>query len=68
MDLERHNRTIALQCPTCGGTQFDSQSEELITCPGCGLKMTRQELRDGNREHISAQVDEVNERDSVGSN
>jgi hypothetical protein len=62
MDLTKHNRSVDLQCPTCGGSSFSGielpEGSEL-ECFGCGLKITRQELVEANSEHIAGHVDEV---------
>ena len=66
MESKKYNRSISLHCPTCGGTNFCSPSEEsvLVTCANCSLEMTRDDLIGGNQENIQAHTDEV-KRDVV---
>ena len=57
-----HKRSIKLQCPTCGGTDFEnSESEDstsIIECATCHRKTTRDELIEDNAEHIEVQKEE----------
>ncbi len=62
MDAEKYNRSISLQCPTCGSTQFassDDESSEIVTCASCGRELTRDELLRENSENISEHVKEI---------
>lgn len=65
-DADKYNRKIPLNCPTCGGTQFEFQSEnddtQPVKCPGCGLTTTKAELIASNSENIDAHMDEIKER------
>lgn len=62
MDADKYNRTIQMQCPTCGSTQFsgaEDESSELVTCASCGRTLTRDELLRENSENIAENVEEV---------
>ncbi|WP_291458269.1 hypothetical protein [Cupriavidus sp.] len=59
----KYDRTVQLQCPTCGGTDFASienaQVPELLKCTRCGREISRENLVSENGAHIQAHVDEV---------
>lgn len=63
---EKFDRTIPLNCPTCGGTEFEYQSEnddtQPVKCHGCGLTTTKAELIASNSENIDAHMDEIKEQ------
>jgi predicted nucleic acid-binding Zn-ribbon protein len=63
---DKFDRTIPLNCPTCGGTEFEYQSEnddtQPVKCPGCGLTTTKAELIASNSENIGAHMDEIKEQ------
>lgn len=61
MDADKYNRSIALHCSTCGGTDFeyDEADDGPIRCIGCDREFTREELIRENGATIEAQVDEV---------
>ena len=61
MDAEKYNRSIALHCSTCGGTDFEYDKAEggPIRCTSCDREFTRGELIRENGATIEAQVDEV---------
>lgn len=62
MQPGKYDRTIEMLCPTCGGTQFsdtEAGDEVPVTCSACGLKLSRDELRQANDANVSAHVDEV---------
>lgn len=65
IDKGKYDRTITLHCPTCGGTDFKYEAETahedsaLITCPSCGLTITKSDLIASNSENIDAHLDEV---------
>jgi len=64
MDVEKYNRSVALLCPTCGCTQFNSpepmnSETELVTCTSCGRELTRNELIRENSENIDEHVKEM---------
>jgi hypothetical protein len=64
MRTKKYERIVSMQCPTCGGNEFEREDEnqgdeELIKCIGCDLEITLQALRDTNAKNIQAHVDEV---------
>lgn len=63
MDLDKFNRTLTLLCPTCGGTQFETDANEisdsLFRCKSCQREVTKQELIDENRENITENIKEI---------
>ncbi len=64
MDTEKYNRSVALLCPTCGGTQFspvspDDIESELQRCASCGREITRDELIRENSENIDEHAKEI---------
>ena len=64
MDSEKYNRSIALFCPTCGGTIFEfehgvDETIEIATCAKCGRELPKDELIRENEENISEHVEEI---------
>ena len=64
MDAEKYNRSISLQCPTCGATQFtqsdqDNEESHLVRCASCGRELTRDELISENSENTSEHATEI---------
>lgn len=62
MQPEKYERTVSMQCPTCGGYEFemeDENQESFIKCVGCNYETSRQTLIDENAKNIQAHVDEV---------
>lgn len=64
MDVKKYDRSVALLCPTCGCTQFNSSQPkhsetELVTCASCGREITRDELIRENSENIDEHVKEM---------
>lgn len=61
MNLDKHSRTIALHCPTCAGTTYESESPEShsVTCVGCSRVVSRDDLRRENEENIQAHLSEI---------
>ena len=61
MDSNKYSRSISLHCPTCGGTDFSSPSEEsvLVTCANCSLEIAQDDLIGRNQENIQAHTEEV---------
>lgn len=61
-DAGKYDRSVELQCPTCGATQFhhDEHDETApVTCASCGLKISRSELIEANDENITAHVEQM---------
>ena len=59
MRNNKYDRSISMQCPTCGGTDFESDEGSEIRCIQCDRTMTKDELREANSERIQAEVEEV---------
>lgn len=67
MDAAKHNRSVTLYCPTCGGTSFETAGgpDELTImtkCAACGREMTKEDLIAENSENISGHVKEMGEQ------
>ncbi|MFT3755283.1 MAG: hypothetical protein QM769_04955 [Pseudoxanthomonas sp.] len=61
-DTSKYDRSVELQCPACGGNQFEHGEHDNaapITCTGCGLVISRDDLIQANGENISINVDDV---------
>jgi len=61
-DAGKYDRSVKLQCPTCGATQFhhDEHDENArVICASCGLQISRGELIEANGENISAHVEQM---------
>lgn len=54
-----YDRSISLQCPTCGGTDFEHNDTEQVQCIRCERVLTKDELREANGTRIEAEVDEL---------
>ena len=61
MDAEKFNRNVTLNCPTCGGTDFEIPDDESqpVKCARCGRETSRDELIRENSENIAENVKEV---------
>ena len=60
MDSSKYNRSIPLNCPTCGGQDFSSSDEdEMKKCTNCNLELTHDDLISRNQENIDAHLNEV---------
>jgi hypothetical protein len=61
MGAEKYRRNVALNCPTCGGTDFEIPDDESqpVKCVRCGRQTSRDELIRENSENISENVEEV---------
>ena len=61
--LMQHQRTIRLQCPACGGTDFENGATEDPTsgleCTTCHRGTTREQLIEDNAEHIEIHKKEL---------
>lgn len=61
---DKYNRQVGLLCPTCGNDQFahdgeGGQTSELVTCVGCGLELSKDDLIRVNRENVDEHVKEI---------
>ncbi|MFZ8499128.1 ECs_2282 family putative zinc-binding protein, partial [Staphylococcus aureus] len=54
-----YNRSVSLQCPTCGGTQFEFDETEFVKCSRCDRVLNKEELRRANGCLIEAEVEEM---------
>lgn len=61
MNLDKHSRTIALQCPTCGGGSFQSETGEdtEVKCVQCGRVIERDDLLRENSENIQENLEDM---------
>lgn len=64
MKNKNYDRSIALLCPTCGGTEFEyeqgaDETIVLVKCASCGRQLTRDELIFENSENIQEHVSEI---------
>lgn len=62
MGTDKLSRTVTMQCPTCGNTEFkhdDESDSGPVECTSCGREMTREELIAANGEAIDATMDEI---------
>lgn len=64
LDAEKYNRQVTLQCPTCGGTEFERYNEnnddnKIFKCASCQREITKADLLRENEENISIHLDEV---------
>jgi len=55
-----------LNCPTCGGTQFEYDDEDYdsaksIKCLSCNIELSKDDLVEGNSENISAHAEEISQ-------
>jgi predicted RNA-binding Zn-ribbon protein involved in translation (DUF1610 family) len=68
MTDDKYDRSISLNCPTCGGTEFEYESESVdndsmpIKCPSCGFTTTKSDLIAANGENIEANVEDIKEQ------
>ena len=62
---DEYNRTIPVHCPTCRGSEFNSDDDVpdsdsmLLTCAGCGRELTKRELNEANEENVQTHLEEV---------
>ena len=66
--MKNHDRSIEMNCPTCGSVSFSGvgEAEEgVLTCASCGLMLTKDALIEANGENISMHVAEVKKEIAV---
>jgi len=57
---DTYNRSISMQCPTCGGESFEhSEDSPTVRCIRCDRVMTKDELREANGSRIEEEVDTI---------
>lgn len=55
---DSYDRSMSLQCPTCGGESFEHADVKIdVRCVRCDRVMTKDELREANGARIEAEVD-----------
>lgn len=62
MDSEKYDRSIVLNCPTCGHTEFETSEDEnnpLVKCVSCNRETTKDDLINENGENIDFNIEEV---------
>ena len=60
MEASKYDRSIPMQCPTCGATDFAyTEGSELVKCASCGREITRDELMHDNSENVQEHTDEI---------
>lgn len=60
MATGKFSRSVSMQCSTCGGTQFERETDEgPFRCVGCGRSFTREELIRENGELIDNKAGEM---------
>lgn len=53
-----YDRSMSLQCPTCGGETFEREGDESdVRCIRCDRTMTKDELQEANGSRIEAEID-----------
>lgn len=56
---DNYDRSISLQCPTCGGTKFEQDEIEIVKCFRCERTLNQTELRESNARLIEAELDDL---------
>lgn len=60
MAADKFSRSVSMQCSTCGGTQFERETDAgPFRCVGCDRSFTREELIRENGELIDSEVGEM---------
>ena len=64
MPNKDYTRLIGIRCPTCSSTEFSGASEsvdknEVLTCVGCGLETTHDDLMNANQENLHEHAREI---------
>ena len=55
---DNYDRSISLQCPTCGGESFEFEEHKPdVRCATCERVMTRDELKEANGARIEEEAD-----------
>jgi hypothetical protein len=68
MKSENYERNIDLVCPTCGGTQFETDDDieaeyTIFRCVSCDRKMTKDEIIQENLENVNEHISEIGKED-----
>lgn len=60
MAADKLSRSVSMQCSTCGGKQFERETDAgPFRCVGCDRSFTREELLRENGELIDNEVGEI---------
>lgn len=52
-----YDRSISMQCPTCGSESFEqSEDNRTVRCTRCDRTMTKDELREANGSRIEEEL------------
>ena len=54
-----YDRQVVLQCPTCGGENFESDDSDIVRCVKCERKISKAELQEMNAERIESELNEM---------
>ena len=54
-----YDRSISLQCPTCGGADFEHDETEHVKCVRCERTLTKSELQEANGARIETEIEEL---------
>jgi uncharacterized Zn finger protein (UPF0148 family) len=56
---DNYDRSISLQCPTCGGTEFEQDEIGIVKCFRCERTLTQTDLRESNGRLIEAELEDL---------
>ena len=61
MNPRRYSRSVSMNCPTCGATDFEfpESQEQALACARCGRRVTREDLIQENDENIAQHAKEI---------
>ncbi len=64
MNSENYSKSISLQCPTCGCSDFSydegvDETIQIMTCASCGRELNKDELILENSENITEHLHET---------
>lgn len=63
MNEEKYNRSVELQCETCGGSKFEFEEPitdaSLLKCVGCDREYIKSELMELNEANIQNGIEEM---------
>lgn len=64
IDASKYDRSVTMNCPTCGGTQFeydpsDLNDKSLMKCISCKSTQTKEDLVEANSEAINEHIKEM---------
>lgn len=58
----KYDRTISMECPTCGGTSFEQDDSPIVKCATCGREISKDDLREANGARIEAELEDVKQQ------